>query len=106
MMHRNDIAYLIHEEKTQDNAGVWHKEEKKRKIFCTIKSVNQREWFEGGRMGLNPELVIRMFCWDYNDEEIVETSNGKRYTVYRTFLTDNEQIELYLQFKKGNANGS
>jgi hypothetical protein len=104
MMKQSNVCYLIHENKTQDDKGVWHSNEVSRKVFCKVSSIGQKEWFEGGRSGLNPSLKVTMFAYDYSDEEIVAI-NEKRYTVYRTYQPSNDTIELYLELKKGKADG-
>lgn len=104
-MQKNDTAYLVYQEKTQDDTGVWHSTDKLRKVYCKVKSVGQKEWYEGGRSGLNPELQITMFSFDYHGEEIVEIG-GRRYTIYRTYTNRTiDEIELYLQFRKGTGDG-
>lgn len=45
-----------------------------------------------------------MFFDDYNDEPIVEY-NEKRYTVYRTYHSRTDDIELYVE-RKGGTNGT
>ena len=94
----------MYEVRTQDASGVWHTSEKERKVFCRVRSVGQREWYEGGRAGLNPELQVTMFVYDYHGEEIVQI-NGQRYTVYRTYIPATDEIELYLQRKEGDRYG-
>lgn len=41
-----------------------------------------------------------MFVYDYNGERIAEL-DGVRYGIYRTYLAQNEFIELYLERKAG-----
>ena len=103
-MTRNKVAYLIHSRKYQDNKGVWHTDEQQRKVYCNINSITSEECDKGARQGLNPALRITMFSWDYSNEEIVIVDN-KRYTIYRTYYARNDNIDLYLQLKKGNEDG-
>ncbi|MBR2552304.1 MAG: hypothetical protein IKF05_04860 [Erysipelotrichaceae bacterium] len=103
-MDRTAVAYLIGQTYTTDQFGVQWPEETKQKIYCNVSSVSASEWFEGGRNGLNPELRITTFSADYSGEKIVEY-NGARFTVYRTYLTRNDVIELYCERRKGNADG-
>ena len=74
--------------------------ESKRKVFCSITSVSASEWFEAGRNGLQAELRITMFAFDYHGEKIAEV-NGQRYSIYRTFRSKPDEIELYLEKKAG-----
>jgi hypothetical protein len=69
-------------------------------VYCQVDSVTQREYFEGGRNGLNPEFKFTMFFADYHDEPIVEY-DGKQYSVYRTYRTRTDKIELYVERRGG-----
>lgn len=71
-----------------------------RPCFCRVESVTRAEFFDGGRSGLNPELVFTMWAGDYNDETILEY-NGNRYGIYRAYRDDGDYIELYAERKGG-----
>lgn len=74
--------------------------ESEKTVFCKIGSISRAEWFDAGRSGLKPSYRVTVFSPDYNGEQVVEI-HGKRYGVYRTYLADGEQIELYLEEKVG-----
>lgn len=99
-MDRSNIIYLISNEQTQNEYGVWQDNKTKRKVFCEVTSVGQNEWFEGGRNGLNPQYRFRMFAPDYKGESLVEYNNTT-YSIYRTYLDKKEIIDLYVEFRKG-----
>jgi hypothetical protein len=99
-MDRSNVCYLITETATQDEYGVQQTTETERMVFCNVSSVTQREWFEGGRNGLNPEYRMTMFAPDFDGERIIEF-DGKQYAIYRTFVRDDEMIELYVERRKG-----
>ena len=85
---------------TPDAYGVQIPSESSREVYANVQSVSLNEWSEGGRLGLNPELRFTMFGPDYNREEIIEY-NGVRYTIYRTYITRNDMIELYCERRTG-----
>lgn len=99
-MDRSTVINLISVTKTQDDFGVWRSTTIKTPVYCQVDSVTQREFFEGGRNGLNPEYKFTMFYADYHDEPIVEYENHQ-YSVYRTYLHRNDKIELYVERKGG-----
>lgn len=101
-MSRSDVCTLITETITQDKYGIPQTTQVERQVFCEVSSVTQREWYEGGRMGLNPEYRMTMFAYDYEGEKLLKY-NGIIYTIYRTYITDNDQIELYVQRREGNV---
>ena len=102
-MDRSDVIELVTVTKTQDEYGVWRTSETTKQIYCQVDSVTQSEFFEAGRNGLNPEFRFTVFFGDYSDEPIV-TYKDKRYAVYRTYLTRNDRLELYVE-RKGGTNG-
>ena len=99
-MDRSAVISLISIVRTQDQYGVWRPTTSSRDVFCQVDSVTQREFFEAGRNGLNPEYKFTMFAGDYNNETIIEY-NGEQYAVYRTYLTRTDKLELYVERKGG-----
>lgn len=99
-MDRSRILTLIEEAYKPDALGQLIPTETRRDVYCNLSSVSASEWFDGGRAGLNPEYRATMFVYDYNGERIAEL-DGVRYGVYRTYLAQNEFIELYLERKAG-----
>lgn len=75
--------------------------ETRKEIIAEIQSISQSEFFLAGRNGLNPQLKILIYDFEYNGEEIVEVQ-GKRLSVYRTYkMIDSDRMELYLESKGG-----
>lgn len=99
-MDRSDIITLISVTTSRDEYGVMRKSETSTQVYCSVNSVTQTEFFEGGRNGLNPEYRFTMFKPDYNGQTIVDY-NGNRYSVYRTYYGRNDTIELYVERKGG-----
>lgn len=116
----DDVIKLIPITKAKDARGVDKKVEgTPREVFCKTSGITRREFFDGGRNGLNPERVFYVFAEDYEGETIIE-HEGKRYSVYRTFKSDNntyvspnmqsrqelmqDYIELYVE-RKGGTDG-
>jgi hypothetical protein len=42
-----------------------------------------------------------MFAYDYGNEELVRVNNII-YSIYRTYIADHDEIELYLERRHGN----
>lgn len=100
-MNRSDVAYLIVETFTQNEYGVMIPSTTKHKVYVDVASANQQEWFEGGRNGLNPQYRFTMFTFDYHNEKIIEYK-GVQYTIYRTYMRSVDELELYVELRKGN----
>ena len=99
----DDIITLLKATKTQNAYGVWVESLAGRDVFARIASVSASEFFEGGRNGLKPSFKITLFFGDYEGEGML-TYKGKTYTVYRTYKTQNDTLELYVE-EKGGSNG-
>lgn len=100
-MNKTTVAYLITEAYVQNVYGVIERTETERKVYCYVTSVSGSEWFEGGRNGINPEYRAIMFRHDYQGENLMRIGETV-YTVYRTYESAQDQIELYLEKRKGN----
>ena len=74
--------------------------ESRRPIWAHIQSVSRAEWFQGGQNGLKPEYKVTMFAPDYSGQQEVEYK-GIKYGIYRTYLRQDELLELYLERKTG-----
>lgn len=100
-MNKSDVAYLVSESYAQNDYGVIEKTTQKRRIFCNVTSVNSQEWFEGGRNGLNPQYRFIIYSFEYLGEQIIEY-RGVNYSIYRTFIRNTDELELYAEKRKGN----
>mgnify|MGYP007111683777 CR=1 FL=1 len=67
-MNRSSVIYLVEETHQQNDYGVIETTYTPRKVFADVTSVSSREWFDGGRNGLNPEFRMTMFFGDYQGE--------------------------------------
>jgi hypothetical protein len=71
-----------------------------RELFCEYESVRQSEFFAASQQGLKAEYKLLVNEFDYEGEEIA-VFKTKRYSIYRTYLGKDENIELYLGIKAG-----
>lgn len=102
----NDVLTLISDVWVKNKYGVEQPspEPTRKEVFCECHSINRNEFFEAGRNGLNPQFEFTMFAGDYNGETLVEY-RGQSYAVYRTYKTDDDYIELYVE-RRGGTNGA
>lgn len=99
-MDRSDIVTLYADTVTYNDYGVAVKQRTSKDVYCSVRSVTRAEFFDGGRSGLNPEFQITMFAYDYNGETVVGY-RGKMYSVYRTYLAKNDDLEVYVERRTG-----
>jgi len=77
--------------------------ETKRTVYCTVRSIGQQEAYLAMGQGLNPEWkVILSHDFEYEGERLLEIA-GVRYEILRTFVTEEDGIELTVQRAAKNA---
>ncbi len=100
-MDRSDVIKLISTTKEgRDKYGRRIRTEQPRQVFVQVDSISMNEFYEAGRNGLNPQFRFRMFSGDYEQESVCEYK-GERYAIYRTFMRDDDTIELYVERQGG-----
>ena len=96
----NDTLFLLSTTYTPNKYGVPVATATKTEVLCERHSVTRSEFFEAGRNGFNPSYVFTVFKGDYQGELICEY-DGLTYSIYRTYETDDDYIELYVERKAG-----
>lgn len=71
-----------------------------RDIFCDVKSVKRAEWAAAAQNGRKAQFCVSVWADEYAGEPVA-ILDGVRYSIYRTYQTDSETIELYLEQKAG-----
>ena len=91
----DDTLFLLQTTYEKDKYGQDIAVNTKREVFCQRQSISRNEFFNAGRNGFNPQYMFTVFKGEYN---------GLTYAIYRTYETDNDYIELYVE-RKGGTNG-
>ena len=99
-MNITDTCILISEAYSKNEAGEFTASENYREVLCTVGSINRAEFFEAGRSGLNPEIMLTVSWLDYDGEKLA-IFRGERFAIYRSYRADDEKVELYLTKKAG-----
>ena len=89
----NSVLTLIQQTQSVDAHGDPVISETTRDVFCGLRSIGQKEFYQAHAVGLQPELKFVLADYlDYNDEPLV-TYNGQRYRVLRTYR-EGQELEL------------
>lgn len=104
-MDRSVDFYLLKPTRTQDSIGQWVETVERRQVLGQVSSVTASEFFAGGQNGLQPEIRVTMFAYDYQDEQNLEL-DGKIYSIYRTYYARNDTLELYCERRRGDENNT
>ena len=97
----NEILELIATTNGVDEYGDPATTETRRRVFCRLASIGQKEFYQAQAVGLQPELKFILSDYlDYNGEALVE-HNGQRYRILRTYRTGQE-LELVV-YREVNA---
>lgn len=72
-----------------------------RTLPCTLHGISRQEWSMAAQTGLNPEgMAFLRDSADYQGEDLLELDEV-RYSIYRTYPTDDGGIELYYRKNVG-----
>ena len=104
-MDRSTAFYLVKDTYTTDTIGQKVATQTKRLVYGRVGSVTRAEWNAAGELGIKPEITLTMFGPDYQGEKTVQVGDNY-YGVYRTYQATTDDLELYLEWKVGDANGT
>lgn len=71
-----------------------------REIFCAVENVHRAEWFAAAQAGMKAQYRVIIWADEYRGETVA-ILNGVRYSIYRTYRPNGEDMELYLEQKAG-----
>jgi len=95
-MMRADVIQLITE--TASAHGVHESiTETVREVMCTVKSVSRSEYYNALNAGINPTYVFYLTLSDDYQGERVVRYKGLKYRVVRTYMTDDDGIEITVE---------
>ena len=69
-------------------------------VYCATSSIGQREFSATMQNGLKAQLTIIINHDEYDGQREVEY-NRVMYSIYRTFVRDDGDIELYCEVRVG-----
>lgn len=97
----DDVVVLIQRKYEKNKYGVQKEsQEKRREVFCDVKSANRSEFFAGMQAGIKPDFMLYVHPAEYQGETLAEFRGGL-YAIYRSFPKSLDKLELYLQRKVG-----
>lgn len=86
----NDLLLLISQNITADEFGDPVTKETAREVFCSVRSIGQKEFYQAQAVGLQPEIKFLLADYlDYEGEQQVQY-DGQCYRVLRTYRTGQE----------------
>lgn len=91
---------LVSETYSKDEFGIDVVKESSTEVFARVDSVSAREFHSVGQNDIKPEFKIIVNADEYGGEKIV-TLSGQRYSVYRTYKSLENSLELYVERKIG-----
>lgn len=92
----NDILTLIQRTVGRNDQKEPVIRETTRDVFCGVRSIGQREFYQASATDFRPELKLVLSDYlDYQDETLVKY-NGRRYRVVRTYR-NGQELELVVE---------
>lgn len=99
-MDRSVTFELLTPTREQDSIGQWIETVESRAVYGQMTSVTATEFFSAGQNGISPEFRLTMFAPDYQGERDL-CYDGRIYSIYRTYYGRNDQLELYVERRRG-----
>lgn len=96
----DDICELVTTEVYLDDNFVQKTREVKEEMYCSVTNVNQYEFRNAQASGNKPALTFIFNYDDYKDNSHL-LYEGKKYTIYRTFVRQDGYIECHSEVKQG-----
>lgn len=94
-MTKQDVLYLIQERPGEHGVFDQHVE-KRRMVYCEVRSVGFSEFYRAREHGMNPTYIFILADEaEWRGEKICEYQ-GKRYRVVRTYM-DRQRLELTVE---------
>lgn len=81
----DDVLTLVTRTQTRDNSGDPEISESSRDVFCEVRSVGMREFYQAQATGLKPEIVFVLSDYLEYENETEVIYKGKTYRVLRTY---------------------
>ena len=95
-MMRSDVITLISE--SPEEHGVFDaRTESSREVYCYVKSVGYREYFEALSQALRPSFVFVLRDYAEYEGEKICVYHDTRYRIIRTYITAQQTIELTVE---------
>ncbi|MGA3598581.1 hypothetical protein [Lysinibacillus agricola] len=97
---KDDICFLMSTKITVDELFQQIEVALPEMVYCAVSSIGQNEFSVSMQNGLKARLTIIVDYDEYDGEKQVEY-NRQMYSVYRTFVRDDGDIELYCEVRIG-----
>ena len=94
---------LIAKTYSTDSIGQPTVAESTRDVICELRSVSGTEYSQAKQNGISPQYIFIVSMFDYKGEDTAQF-DGKKYSIYRTYIADDNTIELYAEAQTGVTN--
>lgn len=99
-MLQDNTLKLISYTESKDKYGMPVKVSSETEIFCKVDSISRAEFNVASQNGLQPQWKFVIRAKEYSGEKVVEFE-GKKFSVYRTYQSSLDDMELYVEQREG-----
>ena len=89
----DEIIYLLQNTTETNKMGDVINRIKEIKRYAEIDSIGQNQSYQAAAVGLKLSFIATIWKFEYNNEEFLKY-NGKQYKITKTYVRDDEKIEL------------
>ena len=96
----DDVCTLVSQTYVKDELNQEIEQDVERTVFCMVSSVNRAEFFQAGRNGHKPVMIIYMDAIEYDDQSEL-LYRDEKYYVYKVFFRTDGHVELSCEKRVG-----
>lgn len=104
-MYDNELKFVNRTPTGRDARGQVIYTEEIRAALCEVVPISRDEYFRGAEVGINAEFMFKVNPCEYDREKVIEFE-GRRYSIYRTYQTSPDELEMYAEFVPGLNGGA
>ena len=91
---------LVSEAYNKDEYGIDKVTKSNKEIFARVMEISAKEFFNAGNANIKPAFKFVIWADEYNGAKIIKYGTTE-YSVYRTYRTLENSLELYVEQKEG-----
>lgn len=97
----DEVIYLLKNQPGKNDMGDPTNKIEEIKRYAKIRSIGQKEAYQAAAVGLKPEFIATIWKFEYENEEYLKYK-GKEYKIQKTYIREDERIELTCSSKVNN----
>lgn len=95
-----EIISLVSETYNKNEFGIDEPTPSETQVFARVMEISGKEFYNAGNANIKPAFKFVIWADEYNGAKIIKYGSAA-YSVYRTYRTLENSLELYVEQKEG-----